>query len=201
MSARSTGIACPFMPSAAQSSCRLIVSRFGTLSTRPLRGLSNWAQCRVVDFAVTMHFAYTPRKSSNPPPFRPSTSRLAQLRRTSPRAVISIFIIFVLASYFLLTKSHRDAYYEQEPSGIPYVVIVTVTDSATFDDGHVKLIQENRQQYAAIHGQYTDHGLKASADMFRVRDLRCTDDRLSYRQCSHILGQADGHATRPDEVP
>lgn len=148
-----------------------------------------------------MHFAYPPRKTSDPPPFRPSTGRLAQLRQINLRALISIFVISLLGLYLLLIRSHRNAYFEQEPSGNPYVVIVTATDSETFDDGYLKLILENRQQYAAIHGQNTFYLVECPADLFRLRDFHCTDDRLPYRRRSQVVDQADGDATCPDKVP
>ena len=78
-----------------------------------------------------MHFAYPPRKSSDPPPFRPRSSRVPFLRRSRLRTVI-IGLLALLGLFYVLSGSSEDQkYYEHVPSGNPPVVIVTVVTPRT----------------------------------------------------------------------
>ena len=99
-----------------------------------------------------MHFAYPPRKSSDPPPFRPRSSKVPLLRRTRLRTVVLLLLAFLGGLYLLSGSSRHDPYHEHVPSGNPSVVIVTVVDPATYSNTYLKTIQNNREQYAAKHG-------------------------------------------------
>lgn len=99
-----------------------------------------------------MHFAYPPRKSSDPPPFRPRSSRVPFLRRSRLRTVI-IGLLALLGLFYVLSGSSEDQkYYEHVPSGNPPVVIVTVVDPTSYSSTYLQTIQENRQSYAKLHG-------------------------------------------------
>ncbi|SPO03409.1 related to alpha-1,2-galactosyltransferase [Cephalotrichum gorgonifer] len=103
-----------------------------------------------------MHFAYPPRKSSNPPPFRPRSSRLAAARRSRLRTVALIGVGFLFLLYLLRGKSTGTAKGTTRhiPSGSPPVVIVTVVN---YDNGmeYADVVKENRISYAKLHGYET----------------------------------------------
>ncbi|PTB63024.1 glycosyltransferase family 34 protein [Trichoderma citrinoviride] len=99
-----------------------------------------------------MHFAYPSRKSSNPPPFRPRSTRLPGLRRSRIKT-IGIVLFLVLATLWLFSNPRvprPDP--ERVPSGRPPVVLVTVIDPTQYPNAYLKTIKENREQYAAKHG-------------------------------------------------
>ncbi|KAH7319656.1 glycosyltransferase family 34 protein [Stachybotrys elegans] len=99
-----------------------------------------------------MHYAYPPRKSSNPPPFRPRSSKSPLLRRNRLKTIVGVLAGFVVLLY-LLTRSGKPApYQEYVPSGNPPVVIVTVVDSTKFNNVYLGTIKQNRELYAARHG-------------------------------------------------
>ncbi|KJZ71981.1 hypothetical protein HIM_08661 [Hirsutella minnesotensis 3608] len=102
-----------------------------------------------------MHFAYPPRKTSNPPPFRPRTTRLPALRRSRLRTVALIFLAVVALAYLFLGSSKPSPYHERIPSGSPPVVLVTVIDPTKYDNAYLDTIKLNRQKYAARHGYET----------------------------------------------
>lgn len=102
-----------------------------------------------------MHFAYPPRKSSDPPPFRPrSAHHLPLLRRIRIRTLLLAFLTFIGGCYLLfgLWSRQADPYREHVPSGNPPVVIVTVVDGARYSANYMKTIEENRKSYAEKHG-------------------------------------------------
>lgn len=102
-----------------------------------------------------MHFAYPPRKSSDPPPFRPRSSRVPLLRRSQLKKVV-LGIFALLGLFWLFSGSSDEAtYYEHVPSGNPPVVIVTVVDPTSYSNTYLKTIQDNRKSYAELHGTYT----------------------------------------------
>ena len=102
-----------------------------------------------------MHFAYPPRKNSNPPPFHPSAaSKLPLLRPTRSRTLILLLLGAVFVLYLLLGRAAvNDGYSEREPAGNPPAVIVTVVDPRTQNSAYLETIRENREQYAALHGE------------------------------------------------
>lgn len=105
-----------------------------------------------------MHFAYPPRKSSDPPPFRPRSSKVPLLRKARLRTVV-LLLLALLGGLYLLSGSRRpDPYHEHVPSGNPPVVIVTVVDPTIYSETYLKTIRENREQYAAKHGAQRSGG-------------------------------------------
>lgn len=99
-----------------------------------------------------MHFAYPARKSSDPPPFRPRSSKLPLLRRTRLRLVL-VGVLAVIGVLYLLTgRKATDPYHEHIPSGSPPVVIVTIVDPTQYSTAYLKTIEQNRKDYAEKHG-------------------------------------------------
>ncbi|KAG6300167.1 hypothetical protein E4U09_007307 [Claviceps aff. purpurea] len=99
-----------------------------------------------------MHFAYPPRKSSNPPPFRARSSKLPMLRRSRLKNIAIGALILFGFLYFLFGGRRPDPYHEHVPSGNPSVVLVTVVDSSEANAAYLMTIKENREKYAARHG-------------------------------------------------
>ncbi|KAK1596126.1 galactosyl transferase GMA12/MNN10 family protein [Colletotrichum navitas] len=99
-----------------------------------------------------MHFAYPPRKSSNPPPFRPRTSRIPPLVRRSRLKVIAAVALMFLGFIYLLAGFLRSPSGPHLPSGEPPVVIVTVLDEDNYSKSYLSGIRDNRKQYAQLHG-------------------------------------------------
>ncbi|KAH7160725.1 galactosyl transferase GMA12/MNN10 family-domain-containing protein [Dactylonectria macrodidyma] len=98
-----------------------------------------------------MQFAYPPRKSSNPPPFRPRTSNIP-LRPSRLRTIL-LLVLGVVGLFWLLSGPRKETpYREHVPSGKPPVVILTVIDPTKYSDAYLKTITDNREQYAAKHG-------------------------------------------------
>ena len=100
-----------------------------------------------------MHFAYPPRKSSNPPPYL-RAAKLPGIRRSRLR-VIALAGLAFLALLYLLTRggSRHGGGKSHTPSGNPPVVLVTVLDEAKFKKDYLDTIKENRIQYAQRHGK------------------------------------------------
>jgi mannan polymerase II complex MNN11 subunit len=100
-----------------------------------------------------MHFAYPPRKSSNPPPFRPRSSKFPRLPRSRRTLEIGVVAFLLLLLYlFTGSRSHRSPYHEHVPSGDPPVVIVTLMDPSKYSSAYMKTVIDNRKLYAAKHG-------------------------------------------------
>ncbi|KAI2634343.1 glycosyltransferase family 34 protein [Hypomontagnella submonticulosa] len=101
-----------------------------------------------------MHYAYPPRKSSNPPPFLPRSSRMPRIRRIHLRTVAFIFLV-VVGLIWLFSGGSKHAT-RRTISGKPPVVLVTVFDDKNDDNSvYTKNIKENRMQYAEKHGYGT----------------------------------------------
>ncbi|KAF6816823.1 alpha-mannosyltransferase [Colletotrichum sojae] len=101
-----------------------------------------------------MHFAYPPRKSSNPPPFRARSSRIPPFLRRSRIKVIAVGALAFLGFIYLLSSvfSKSAKYVPHAPSGNPPVVIVTSLDESTYSKNYLEGIRDNRKQYAQLHG-------------------------------------------------
>ncbi|KAF4464496.1 alpha-12-galactosyltransferase [Fusarium albosuccineum] len=98
-----------------------------------------------------MHFAYPPRKNSNPPPFAPQKQIPVFLRRFRRRTLL--IILAVITCLWLLFGSRGERpYHEHVPSGSPPVVILTVLDNRQYSSAYLKSIQNNRELYASRHG-------------------------------------------------
>ncbi|KAF4585825.1 alpha-1,2-galactosyltransferase-like protein [Ophiocordyceps camponoti-floridani] len=99
-----------------------------------------------------MHFAYPPRKSSNPPRFRPRSARLPVLRRSRLKLLVLGFVTLVTLAYLVIGRRKADVLLKRIPSGSPPVVLVTVIDPTTWDNGYLRTVKENREKYAERHG-------------------------------------------------
>ncbi|OHW92677.1 galactosyl transferase gma12 mnn10 family protein [Colletotrichum incanum] len=99
-----------------------------------------------------MHFAYPPRKSSNPPPFRARTSRIPPFIRRSRLKAIAAGALVFLGFVYLLSGAFKSPSGPREPLGEPSVVIVTVLDEEDYSKNYLSSIRDNRKQYAQLHG-------------------------------------------------
>ncbi|MBE3043710.1 hypothetical protein IMZ48_14290 [Candidatus Bathyarchaeota archaeon] len=101
-----------------------------------------------------MHFAYPPRKSSNPPPFRPKSSPATSLRRGRKRTLGLIGVGFLFLLYVLLGRSESlpTSKGKHVPSGSPPVVMITIFNSEHGLE-YKNTIKENRLTYAQRHGK------------------------------------------------
>lgn len=103
-----------------------------------------------------MHFAYPPRKNSNPPPFgRRSANIPPILRRLRKRTLLLGLLGIAGLIYLLLGPKRETPYREHVPSGKPPVVVVTVFDHSQYSTSYLESIRNNREQYAKRHGKAT----------------------------------------------
>ncbi|OAA69622.1 Galactosyl transferase [Cordyceps fumosorosea ARSEF 2679] len=102
-----------------------------------------------------MHFAYPPRKSSDPPPYRPRSGLLPFLRRGRLRTIVLGLLACILVLYLMFRPSKQSPYHERQPAGTPSVVLVTVLDTKLYSAGYLKTVRENREEYASRHGYKT----------------------------------------------
>ncbi|KAH8888297.1 hypothetical protein GQ53DRAFT_262430 [Thozetella sp. PMI_491] len=101
-----------------------------------------------------MHFAYPPRKSSNPTAYIPRSTKLPTLRRNRIRVIALGALAFFFLFYLLTRPSSHHAAVTRTPSGKPPVVLVTVFDNKA-SESYIQSIKENRIQYANKHGYET----------------------------------------------
>lgn len=105
-----------------------------------------------------MHYAYPPRKSSNPAPYLPRKSRGGlppAIRRIRPKTIALIGLAFLAFIYLIAGRenSRKSVSVAQHvPSGNPPAVIVTVFDTGKFGSPYVEIVKENRKAYAEKHG-------------------------------------------------
>ncbi|TEA19568.1 putative alpha-1,2-galactosyltransferase [Colletotrichum sidae] len=99
-----------------------------------------------------MHFAYPPRKSSNPPPFRARSSRIPPLLRRGRVKVIAAGALLFLGILYLFSGTFKSSSGPRAPSGNPPVVIMTALDESEYSKAYLDSIRENRKQYAQLHG-------------------------------------------------
>lgn len=121
-----------------------------------------------------MHFAYPPRKSSNPPPFRPRSGPLPSLRRGRLRTIGLGLLACILVLYLIFKPSKQSPYHERQPAGTPTVVLVTVLDTKQYSPAYLKTIRENREEYASRHGQYLDQTQCESVKSVAYRNKQAT---------------------------
>ncbi|EAQ84001.1 hypothetical protein CHGG_10405 [Chaetomium globosum CBS 148.51] len=101
-----------------------------------------------------MHFALPPRKTSQPPPYLPRTSRLPGLRRSRLKLIALGGLLFLTLIYLVTRSSGRNASL-REPKGDPPVVLVTVLDASKYSGVYLETVKQNRLQYAQKHGYKT----------------------------------------------
>lgn len=98
-----------------------------------------------------MHFAYPPRKSSNPPPYL-RAAKLPGLRRSRLKVIAAAGFAFLVLIYLLTRPTRHGPYKSYVPTGNPPVVIVSAFDEMKYDKPYVDMMKENRRQYAEKHG-------------------------------------------------
>ncbi|KAF5565172.1 alpha-1,2-galactosyltransferase [Fusarium napiforme] len=100
-----------------------------------------------------MHFAYPPRKNSNPPPFKQRSSQIPPiLRRIRKRTALLLLLGAIGFIFFLFGLKGETPYREHVPSGNPPVVVVTLLDSTQYNEAYLESIRHNREQYASRNG-------------------------------------------------
>ncbi|KAF2460376.1 galactosyl transferase GMA12/MNN10 family-domain-containing protein [Lineolata rhizophorae] len=105
-----------------------------------------------------MHFAFPPRKTSNPPPYAVRPSRSTPMLRRNQLRLLAIIALGLLSFIFIASRLFRSssgsAQSEYIPPGTPPVVIVTVLDpkgNPSFNE----MVKQNREHYAEKHGYTT----------------------------------------------
>ncbi|KAI1403717.1 glycosyltransferase family 34 protein [Hypoxylon fuscum] len=109
-----------------------------------------------------MHYAYPPRKSSNPPPYLPRSSRIPTIRRSHLRS-IALIILAIFGLVWLFSGGSQHGVHHKM-TGKPPVVLVTVFDDNDASVYH-RNIRENRVQYAEKHGYGTLITKKSDYDL------------------------------------
>ncbi|KAF8856486.1 hypothetical protein BDZ45DRAFT_466918 [Acephala macrosclerotiorum] len=99
-----------------------------------------------------MHLALPTRKSSNPQPYAPRSTRFPMLRRSRVQAII-LCACAVGAIIFILSQIFGGG--DGIPSGSPPVVIVTVLDPENYNKEYISNVKDNRIEYARKHGYET----------------------------------------------
>ena len=94
-----------------------------------------------------MHFAFPPRKTSNPPPY--ARNKQSSLRRE--RLKLGAILGCAVLVFFLLALKTFSSSVEKIPLGTPEVVVVTILDP-DMSRQYADRIKENRQYYANQHG-------------------------------------------------
>ncbi|KAM7208444.1 family 34 putative glycosyltransferase [Naviculisporaceae sp. PSN 640] len=100
-----------------------------------------------------MHFAYPPRKSSNPQPYLPrGASKLPTLRRSRLKVIALAGLAFFALIWLITRAGGSRGVSRRKPTGNPPAVILTVIDEKKYSKGYIETIKENRIQYAEKHG-------------------------------------------------
>lgn len=106
-----------------------------------------------------MHFALPPRKTSHPPPYVRSSNLTAAAQRRRKQVQLLAYIVLGLLTLLLVARlylswdsagSHDNGMNSIE--GPQDIVIVTVFDNATMSEDYMRIVQANRNDYAARHG-------------------------------------------------
>lgn len=118
----------------------------------------------VCGWQVTMHFAFPPRKTSQPPPYARTSRKPPRFKQQQLR-LLGYIVCGFLSTYLLFHYVRfSDISADQIPSGTPPVVIVTVFDEQRMSEEYIQRIKANREDYAARHGRY---------DLFRISTWVC----------------------------
>ncbi|KAF5666153.1 alpha-1,2-galactosyltransferase [Fusarium denticulatum] len=135
-----------------------------------------------------MHFAYPPRKNSNPPPFKQRSSQIPPiLRRIRKRTALLLLLGAIGLIFFLFGLKGETPYREHVPSGNPPVVVVTVLDTTQYNEAYLESIRHNREQYASRNGY--------EAMIVRVSDY---DTGKSPRSWAKIIAMRHALSKYPD---
>jgi hypothetical protein len=103
-----------------------------------------------------MHLALPSRKSSNPPQYAPRSPRFPTIRRSRIQATV-VGVLVVGSILWLAARLFGGG--DGIPSGSPTVVILTVFDEVNYSKEYIKMIKDNRIEYAKKHGKLS-HFLK-----------------------------------------
>jgi mannan polymerase II complex MNN11 subunit len=114
-----------------------------------------------------MHFALPPRKTSQPPPYLPRTSRLPGLRRSRVKLIALAGLAFLTLLYLLTRSSSSSSGHaasaKRAPRGTPPVVMVTVLDHSKYNMQYLEMVKENRIKYAEKHGMSPTESARSDA--------------------------------------
>jgi mannan polymerase II complex MNN11 subunit len=102
-------------------------------------------------FNRIMHLALPSRKSSNPPQYAPRSPRFPIIRRSRIQAAV-VGTLVVGSIIWLLSRLFGGG--DGIPSGSPPVVILTVVDEVNYSKEYIKMIKDNRIEYAKKHGKF-----------------------------------------------
>lgn len=108
---------------------------------------------QLVAVTTTMHFAFPPRKTSNPPPYAVRSSTPSYLRNERLRYLV-VLVLGVIGVLYLLISLLSGSGGPSIPSGTPGVVIVTTLEPE-LSKAHRDAIIANRRDYASRHGKTT----------------------------------------------
>ncbi|KAK8198492.1 putative alpha-1,6-mannosyltransferase mnn11 [Zalaria obscura] len=97
-----------------------------------------------------MHFAFPPRKSSNPPPYAARSSRSPFLRRSKAQS-LALLALGAIAFIWLLSKLFGGSSSNYIPPGTPRAVVITTIDPK-LSESYKEAIIANRRHYASRHG-------------------------------------------------
>lgn len=150
-----------------------------------------------------MHFAYPPRKSSNPPPFKARSSRIPPVLRRSRLKVIAAGALVFFGFIYLLSGAFKSPSGPRPPSGDPPAVIVTVLDEDNFSNKYLASIRDNRKQYAQLHGRLSLILLcaaHANSSGYRLRGDVRKGGRLRSERISIIMEQSGVTEACDDKV-
>ncbi|KAL2126563.1 hypothetical protein VTI74DRAFT_668 [Chaetomium olivicolor] len=141
-----------------------------------------------------MHFALPPRKTSQPPPYLPRTSRLPGLRKTRLKLIALAGLTFLTIFYFFTRPSSSSGHAapkQRAPKGNPPVVLVTVLDQGKYGHEYLETVKENRIKYAEKHGyktlfaKITDYDLHGSPFSW-TRVVAMRDALTKYPDCRYV---------------
>lgn len=148
-----------------------------------------------------MHFAFPPRKSSNPPPYARRNNAAASYLQNGRLRLLALVALAALTLIWII-RSFGTGQITQEsvPYGTPGAVIVTMFDPKVEKDIQ-KAVMANREAYAAEHGELcVDSQLDRKLRQPRLCDLLSQSNRLRCQDLTNIMGDHPLAQTRHDSM-